>query len=1013
MVLNFQNVFVPFAAGIDTKIHPAQLPIGKFTQLQNVVFDQFGAMNKRNGYSLFPDTILGTTDFIDNAQATAIYNNTDLTIFDTNYLYSWIPSLSGWANRGSCTALDVTYNQVIANSNQQINPDILINNDIQLYAWQDSRGGIRYTLLDNQTESVLVSDKLLSLIGTNPRCIVFNDLSTIVYATPDGRIQAAVIVPTNPSNPNVYTIASDGYIPTSPYDIATADGYLFVSYRNDDNKLKTIKVNDLFANVAELVQDTISDRAIMLLANTGEIDHLINDQSLFLINDQGDDLVLGFSDDNLWIGYGDSSGNVRYTIINSDLDQVILSPTDLDNSQVISHITGILSTDGICTFYYDNVQLTRPYIKTTNGDLAGQIGAPSVFKISTSLVSKPFYYNNKYYINTVFDTDLQPTYFTLNQAGEVVSKQHQDQAGGFRSGYTVSNVIANNNSFIYANERRGAILSNNNITYTLRGIASSTLNFNTNYHSANLSQTLHITGGILQAYDGNEVTEDGFNVFPENIDYETGILGNIEDGTYSYQITYESTDNTGKIERSAPSIPIQIIFDQVTNSVAFQIPTLNLTKKSSVRIVVYRTRKASLGDPLFYRVSSINDPTLNDPTTDYVYFIDTLSDQQIQSNNILYCSPDTNGNLIELENIAPPNCTLITTFNNRLWLAGLENPNQLWYSKTVVPGEAPAFNDVLSLEIDPTGGDITAIFPLDSNLIIFKKNAIYSLSGIGPTNSGAQNDFNDPIRISAEVGCINPNSLCLVSSKGVFFQSSKGIYLLDRSGSAQPIGTPVDYYTRVLNQNITAATSVPGTTQVRFSCDNGDCLVYDYLVNNGEWFTYTNHLAVDANVWNDLYYFLDENGNVHQETPNQYLDNTVPVEMSVTTGDISFVGILNYQLVNSFLIFGDFIGQHQLQISIANDSNPNFQNILLINTSDLFDINTYGQQNIYGNNGIFGGTFANETFRCFPKYPKCSRMRIKIQEINTEGNAGLTLVGLNVKVGMKQGLDKIAATHQF
>lgn len=977
-MLDFQNIPFPFGSGLNQSVHPTQIPVGQLLEFENGVFNKGGAISKRNGYSILDKSILGSVEFIESAVATAIYNNKDLLIFDVNNVYSYIPAMKKWINRGTCTALQVTDSTVYVDSLQQFNPDVAALNNILLYAWQTSSGGINYSLLDETSLVQIATNITLATSANYPQCIVFKDYLSAIFATNDGRIQIGVVSPSTPTVPQIFNLTAAISIHHPNNSSASTSDFLFTAYNAIDGFVKLCKYNDQFNTVSEIT------------INIDNADQAIN--------------LLLTSDNFLNLSFISSIGNIYSYTFDLNLNQItggLISNVSITTS----HLTAVETSPNIIVLLVDSVFGTRPiiYAYTINYSAIGTT-TQEVFLRSVTLASKPFYYANRIYVMVSFATALQPTFFIVNDFAEVVAKLVPGIGGGFRNG--LSSVISSNNQFILAFEKLGAIVSQDG-TFANSGISTAVLNFNTNYAHTMLDQSLYITGGILQQYDGNKVTEQGFNYFPENILSTPGTLGSIDDGTYSWQFTYEWTDNTGKVERSAPSPAITLTLSSSTNSVFFSIPPLYLTKKNNVRLVIYRTRNALTGDPLLYRITNVINPLLNNKSQDFVFYLDTLNDSQIDSNDILYCSPDVNGQLIQLENLSAPNCNIITSYKNRLFIAGTDTPNQLAYSKTVVIGEAIAFNDLFTLNMDPTGGSITAIAIMDNNIIIFKKSTIYMLSGLGPTNTGAQNDFTDPQPIASDIGCIEPNSIVLVSSLGLFFQSTKGLWLLDRSTQTQWIGAPIE---NLSSQTIVSADQVPGTNQVRFTCSNGSAMVYDYYWK--QWGTFTNHNAIDAGIWLDQYYFVRENGTVNIETPNHYLDDTSPINMKITTGWLSFAGIENYQKVNSFMILGDYIGPHKLNISTAYDGQPfTFQRT--IDTSTIFNINTFGEQNIFGDNSPFGGTFADENFRVIMSQ-RCSRIMIKIEEIDVgTPSAALTMIALNIKVGQKKGLTKVPTNQTF
>src|SRR4029077_12739318 len=119
--------------------------------------------------------------------------------------------------------------------------------------------------------------------------------------------------------------------------------------------------------------------------------------------------------------------------------------------------------------------------------------------------------------------------------------------------------------------------------------------------------------------------------------------------------------------------------------------------------------------------------------------------------------------------------SLIATYATRLFIAGLDDPYTLWYSLQTLANSPMQFSSLLTLTTDPDGGPITALARMDANLLIFKSNAIFYITGQGPTPTGDSNDLGVPIAIpSGEVGCISQNSIVL-TPVGLLFQSSNGI----------------------------------------------------------------------------------------------------------------------------------------------------------------------------------------------------------------------------------------------
>jgi hypothetical protein len=252
---------------------------------------------------------------------------------------------------------------------------------------------------------------------------------------------------------------------------------------------------------------------------------------------------------------------------------------------------------------------------------------------------------------------------------------------------------------------------------------------------------------------------------------------------------------------------------------------------------------------------------MNDKTVDTVDILDDVSDSDLISREPLY----TTGGV--LENIAAPQATILESYNNRIFLAGLEDKNEIQFSKIRLENYPTEFNDTLTLNINPRGGDITALQEMDDKLVIFKENAIYFMSGEGPNNLGSLDNFIEPELVSTDVGCVDKNSV-VRTPFGLMFKSNKGIYLLDRGLNTQYIGAAIEAFNSL---TVSSAEVIPHTNQVRFTTSNGVALVYDYFVE--QWVTYTNHKGLSATILGSNYYYVRTNGDLFKETVGIYNDN--------------------------------------------------------------------------------------------------------------------------------------------
>jgi hypothetical protein len=551
--------------------------------------------------------------------------------------------------------------------------------------------------------------------------------------------------------------------------------------------------------------------------------------------------------------------------------------------------------------------------------------------------------------------------------------------------------------------------------YTQTGVNLASFDFvSTGMDSAEIGSNLNLSGGFLWSYDGFLPVEQNFFIYPEldgtmGSGWTTATTGGFMSAqVYFYVAVYEWTDNQGNAFRSAGSIPIEVDIHTSgtsTNTVSINIPTLRLTYKISnpVKITLYRWSDAQ---QVYYQVTSITSPLLNDTTVDYETFVDTLSDATILGNEILY----TTGGV--LENVNGPASNILTLFDTRLWEVDAEDQNLLWFSKPVVEGAPVEMSDLQTYFVAPNAGTttstgpITALAPMDDKLIIFKKDAIFYINGTGPDSTGANSQYSQPIYITSTVGCSNQNSLVLINN-GLMFQSDKGIWILGRDLSVSYIGADVQNFN---SNTVLSALNVPATNEVRFTLSNNQSLMFDYFV--GQWANFQGIHGISSTVYQGLHTFIDSQGNVFQENPGSFLDGSIPVLMSFQTGWIDVAGLRGYERIHEYSFLGTYLSPHKLQIQTA--YNYGYPATSVIFTPDNYQ-QAYGGDPIYGGANLYGGQKL-ESFRVFAKQQKCKAFQITVQELfdpsyGTIAGQGVTLSGIDCVVILKKGYSPVIGKH--
>ncbi len=1004
-MLQQQIVPITFQGGLSSKTDALQIQLPNVSSLENALFDKIGSLTKRPGYDILGKNI--TTDGkIISSVAIDTFNN-EICLFDNSKIYSYVDSIDSWTDRGPAISLINTNNKIVdITGTQQLNPDCAFIDNIKVFVYEDSRGSVRYCVIDNITGSYIISDRSLTGSINRPKSIVANGLIYIFYTSNNNLYYQTI----NPNNPSVIStqinVISDGAI-NFTYDVCvnithTQVNTIFISYFNNNGEVATLNMDS----------DGNTSNVHILATGTDAVEDA-NYLSISIVSDS-----TGMN----WTTW--STGTHIFTSSNNE-SFTILFPAFLVDTVVSPVVTGIESTNkGSIQIVYEilgditsNQSIRSVIVSSINGGSITYVGQ----LLSVGIVSKPYNQGRENFINIAYQSQgtqyfsrgpiipLQNTYFTIlltNAPFTIVSKVAAGVAGGLRTNNMVSeSVQIDTGVFLWANLTQNKIISEDLVTFSLTGVNETIIDYNNinKFNSVTFSNNLLYVGGLLQSYDGVQVVEQNFNVFPEDVSYTVVPNGGaLSIGQYKYQIVYAWNDKFGQTQYSTPSPSIIVTVTSKQSAVVWNLPTLRLTSKQNVIIQLYRTQ---VNGDVPQLITSNLVPLQNNIQVNTVQFIDGLADGEIVSNSPIY----TTGGF--LPNSAPPSCSMITLYNNRVIIGGLEDPNLLWYSKNkvdnsnsnTIPVEFTSFN---TIAVNQLGGPITGLGLMDGNLIVFKKTAIFIMNGDGTNDQGGGSPFPDPQLISSSVGCENQSSIILTTT-GIMFQSpNKGIWMLPRSlGEPVYIGAGVD--TEAKQYKISSSNLDPNSNSVIFTTFDGPALVYDYFIN--QWSTWTNHQAVDGVIFGGEFVYVKNNGSVYKQNREIFYDGyvanrPVPYSMEMTTPWLSLAANLGYQAIFRFYILGQYRGAHTLNVAVSYDWNPAFIATTSFVPTNIPGANVWGADGYWGGSTPWGGTWAPYVFQVNCSRQKCSSIRIKINDTQTAPyNEGFTLNNMLLQVGLFNG----------
>jgi hypothetical protein len=1054
-MLQKQSLSLPFGNGLDTKTDSKQVPLGKLLTLQNGTFINVNRINKRNGSSLLATASAG-------AGISAYLN--ELLAFDGRNVNSYSASQAAVNSKGSLVSMEVTNRAVISNPYAQTSQDGCYHTaGFKAFCWEDSRGGTRYTILDANTNQPLIADSVLDASGATPRVFALGNYIIFIYYKAPGLFYRAVQISTPTTIGSAVQINSNVVAANPKWDGQVVGARLFLSYNSTVTAVTTQYINSFLTISSAL--DKATEVATGGVTVWGDANQNIwvayyNGTTVkgFVLNyDLSSTVVAPYSIEiianvvNLTgiIVSEPDSNNGTSTL----LYQISATNTYDHNIRKVSLVRatsavtpGTISvfmrsvglafkmftynTDTYVGLAYESSLQPSYFLANTSGTIvariASQVGGgltkkvilPGVWQIATG----------QYLVGLLQKDSLDV------QSGVVLTNSGVVDA---EFNFTGSNVFIRADMSLNLHISGGYLSMYDGVSVVEHGFHV--------FPEQAAAPTLAVTGGGIPAGTYQycfvyEWTDNKGNIHrsapsvPQTVIQQTGTPVNFTATTTlnSNQLTSVSSISGLIVGQkiTGAGIPantyIQVINSSTvitmsnlataggagvaistsdTSKATFSIPTLRLTSKrqsfsrADASIAVYRTQN---NGTVFYKVSSISSPTINDPTADTVSFIDTATDQYLNGNQFLY----TTGGV--LENVSAPACSVVTTYKNRLALIPSENKLSFWLSKETIPGTPVEFSDFIVKPIDGRDGELTGLAQMDEKLILFKTNTSWVTGGQGPTNTGTQDDIPTPELITTDAGCTNQRSI-VITPVGLMRQTAKGIYLLDRSLQDNYIGAPVEAFN---NLTITSAQLIPNTNQVRFTTSVGTTLVYDYLFN--QWSTFTGQNIADSTIFQNKFTYISTAGAVCQDQSDLFTDCGAFIPLKLKTGWISFAGLQGFQRIYQAIFLGEYKSSHSFIVRVAYDFNPNFVQEVTIDAGSLLGTTTYGEDSPYGSGTPYGGEFPLEQFRVFMEKQKCQAIQFEIEEVQTPTyGEGLSISAINFLFGVKSGTFKVNPSRSF
>jgi len=522
--------------------------------------------------------------------------------------------------------------------------------------------------------------------------------------------------------------------------------------------------------------------------------------------------------------------------------------------------------------------------------------------------------------------------------------------------------------------------------------------------AVDVGNQLLIGGGVLCAYDGNTLVENGFYEYPEIrslAPIPTNFGSNlVASKTYTYSFVYEFIDSLNNIHESVTTPQQQVDTTATKTAICARVYACDVSlKRGAIRVTMYRSTPSGDG-VLLKKVKT----AILDETQRHFTFFDFGETQDIfDAAPVIY----TTGGI--LDNYQPGSITDAIEHKGRVFLA---TPTEfVRYSKPLQQGFAAGF-PVPQFVID-VPGDASEITGIESNpnfLCLFTRDSVFAVSGDGP-NAIGQGGFSQPTLLGHGQGAV-PGSAHLSHAFGTFYMADRGIYLVTPNGQIQYVGAPVE--DTVLNKGIVKSIDVfDHNNEIRFliqpsfvSTRSTICCFNTFYKQWSVW-DLGEHIVDQINYsatggsGDDTHYILSNHSPIRRQSTTAYADNYTGLDPS--PGDPTLSYAYNMQI--------DFM---PISINGIQGAQRVYRAMLLYTDKDAGDVDlqislSFDYGSFSEHHSLLAIPNAPNNLRIHLSQQKCKAVQVRLTV--TGNNSGITLNGLALEVGARPGTFKLPAAQ--
>lgn len=1012
MALDYQPMFVPLAVGLDQEQDERAKSQPLLDIAVDVEFDAVGGLRTRKPFiGISSDKAEGGTI---NDFRRVVDNGGELVAFTSDSIYAYSEKLSAWVRKGTHLAIASEERTVFANPTDQKVADRAELGGVVFWAWTESTAAgsvAKIAAIDAETAAVIYGPVALAtstmfavrLCALATRVLLFTrngstlDVYALDPADPGAGITAGATAIGGVSSWNTWdavkvpgadqAVLAGKRTTTTSYSMASVtagltvatatvarpcDGPIAVSCPPTGGTVQVVRADGTHVEADLITISGFVDTAHVNLVLTSAAGTVINQIAAChrSTQDSGQYRCYAF-----WSADESDSGSDQFT------DAFATRYTYVDTGGNTGAVAVLAAGLGVASRAFERAGHVYVHLTFEGESILNRVSGTA--------------------IDTALRAQIQNTYFLYRDDKHLCAKIADEVGGGYAEALGILPHVQDLGAGRYAwaaIERRRVPIGDEATYqgYADRGIREVLLSFDDDRarRTARIGQTLYVSGAEIRQYDGSALVELGSHLQPWWASILQGVGGDLEDGTYSYRLTYRWDNARGERDRSSSflTIGLLIVAGPDKAEIAVVAP-LRPTHKPDVAVEVWRTAKDVIEAP-FALVTSPDpaadtDPNryLTNPDPDDPSFVDTLDDSfDDEALGTKEQWPESNADVLQA--LAPPPANILIASDTRVFLADVAgDPDKIWYSKQRNDGEVVAFNDALTVPVPIAGGAMTGLAFLNETLIAFRATAVYALPGDGYSNVGAvdgSQNYGPARTLSSDLGAVSQEAIATTPA-GLVFKSRKGWYLLNRGFALDYIGGPVRNYD---GETVRAVHVVEGKHQIRILLESR-LLVFDYRRNQwGEW----SIGGAAAVIWQGTYGVLDSDELALEADDYVGVDYGLDVETAwVKVGDPQ-----GRAKVRNVLALGEVMSACRLRVRVARDYVTDGAG-----GWDYYDDKTTNDVLVVGD---------TLQFRHGPSRKECEAIKVRLTAVGavsgTPTGEAVRLTGLTLEVGQQRGVTK-------